>query len=98
MSYIIFAYSILVTLSAYFGYRKKLGVSIWAIVISSTLCILILSSLFYSNIYLKVLVALLLILLSIILFIDRKRSGEKINYSHHCIRFIFHVVLIYFLF
>lgn len=98
MNYIIFAYAILLTVSAFFGYRKKLGVSIWIMLMSLILCILSLSSLLYSVSYLKVLVALLLILLSIILFIDRKRSGKKIYYSHHVIRFIFHIILIYFMF
>lgn len=98
MNYIICAYSIILMFSAYFGYKKKLGVSVVSILINLCLCTSILFNLFYSINYLKLLISIFLILLSVSLLYDRKISGNKINYSHHCIRFIIHVLIICYLF
>lgn len=98
MNYIICAYSIILMFSAYFGYKKKLGVSVVSILINLCLCASTLFNLFYSINYLKLLISIFLILLSVSLLYDRKISGNKINYSHHCIRFIIHVLIICYLF
>lgn len=98
MKYIVFAYSIILVFSAYFGYKKELGVSVISLFISLFLCFSTSFSLFYFNNFLKILISVLLILISISYFYDRKKSGNKINYSHHCIRFIFHGLIIYCLF
>lgn len=103
MNYIICAYSIILMFSAYFGYKKKLGVSVVSILINLCLCTSTivtktLFNLFYSINYLKLLISIFLILLSVSLLYDRKISGNKINYSHHCIRFIIHVLIICYLF
>lgn len=94
MNYIVCAYSTILMFSAYFGYRKKLGVSIMSILINLCLCTSTLFNLFYSNNHLKLFISILLILLSVSLFYDRKKSGNKINYNHHCIRFILHALII----
>ncbi|HGS1240791.1 TPA: hypothetical protein ACL8A2_001796, partial [Streptococcus pneumoniae] len=83
MNYIICAYSIILMFSAYFGYKKKLGVSVVSILINLCLCTSTLFNLFYSINYLKLLISIFLILLSVSLLYDRKISGNKINYSHH---------------
>lgn len=98
MNYIICAYSIILMFLAYFGYKKKLGVSVVSILINLCLCTSTLFNLFYSINYLKLLISIFLILLSVSLLYDRKISGNKINYSHHCIRFIIHVLIICYLF
>ncbi|TWS95356.1 hypothetical protein FRX52_00710 [Streptococcus sp. sy018] len=97
MNYIIVVYSIFLIILSCFGYRNNLGVSIMSILISLFLFVSALFNVFYTNNYLKLLTAVLLILLSVGLFYDRKRSGKKINYHHHLIRLTFHALLIYYL-
>lgn len=97
MNYIVVAYSIVLIISIYFGYKKNLGVSILSIFISSSLCIVTLLNLFHVNNYFNILISFFLIILSVSLFYDRKRSGKKINYHHHLIRFTIHALLIYYL-
>ena len=35
-----------------------------------------------------------LLLISVSFFSDRKKSGKKINYTHHCIRLLIHLLMI----
>ena len=90
MNYIAFVYSILLVFSTYFAYKKKMGVSKISLIVSLFL--------FFFNFLLKALISILLILISVSFFYDRKMSKKQIHYSHHCVRLIFHLLIIYFLY
>ena len=98
MNYIAFVYSILLLFSTYFAYKKKMGGSKISLIISLFLFFLTLLNLFFFNFLLKALISILLILISVSFFYDRKMSKKQIHYPHHCIRLIFHVFIIYFLY
>lgn len=94
MNYVIFTYSIILLLSTYFGHKKKLGVSTVSVVLVFILCFSAFFGLSYSNIVLKLLISMILLLISVSFFSDRKKSGKKINYTHHCIRLLIHLLMI----
>lgn len=98
MNYVVFAYSIILLLSTYFGHRKKLGVSTISLVLVFILCFSGLFGLFYLNIFLKISISIILLLISINFFSDRKKSGKKINYTHHFVRLLIHLLMIWCLF
>ena len=98
MNYIAFVYSILLLFSTYFAYKKKIGSSKISLIVSLFLFFLTLLNLFFFNFLLKALISILLILISVSYFLDRKKSKKQIHYPHHCIRLIFHVFIIYFLY
>ena len=98
MNYIAFVYSILLLFSTYFAYKKKMSSSKISLIISLFLFFLTLLNLFFFNFLLKPLISILLILISVSFFHDRKMSKKQIHYPHHCIRLIFHVFIIYFLY
>ena len=76
------------------GHKKKLGVSTVSVVLVFILCFSALFGLSYSNIVLKLLISMILLLISVSFFSDRKKSGKKINYTHHCIRLLIHLLMI----
>lgn len=98
MNYVVFAYSVILVVSIYFGYKNKFEVSVTSWFISLLLCLSSVVNLFYFNNFLKLLISILLLLISVSFFYDRQKSGNQINYSHHCIRLILHVLIIYYLF
>ena len=98
MVYIAFTYSILLLLSTYYGYKKGMGISRISLVISSLLFLSTFLHLIFLNTFLKTLISILLLLVSVSYFLDRKKSKKQIHYPHHCIRLIFHVFIIYFLY
>ena len=98
MNYIAFVYSILLLFSTYFAYKKKMSSSKISLIISLFLFFLTLLNLFFFNFLLKALISILLILISVSFFYDRKMSKKQIHYSHHCVRLIFHLLIIYFLY
>ena len=98
MVYIAFTYSILLLLSTYYGYKKGMGISRISLAISSLLFLSTFLHLIFLNTFLKTLISILLLLISVSYFLDRKKSKKQIHYPHHCIRLIFHVFIIYFLY
>ena len=98
MNYIAFAYSILLLFSTYFAYKKKIGSSKISLIISLFLFFLTHLNLFFFNLLVKDLIYIILILISVSFFYDRKMSKKQIHYSHHCVRLIFHLLIIYFLY
>lgn len=98
MVYIAFTYSILLLLSTYYGYKKGMGISRISLVISSLLFLSTFLHLIFLNTFFKTLISILLLLISVSFFHDRKMSKKQIHYTHHCIRLIFHVFIIYFLY
>ena len=98
MVYIAFTYSFLLLLSTYYGYKKGMGISRISLVISSLLFLSTFLHLIFLNTFLKTLISILLLLISVSYFLDRKKSKKQIHYPHHCIRLIFHVFIIYFLY
>lgn len=98
MNYITFIYAILLLGSTYYGYKKDIGGSIPSIVICLLLSITTILNLIIVNIILKTVITILLVTVSASFLNDRKNSGKTINYSHHIIRLILHLVLIYFLY
>lgn len=94
MNYVIFTYSIILLLSTYFGRKKKLGVSTVSVVLVFILCFSALFGLSYSNIFLKLSISIILLLVSVSFFSDRKKSEKKIHYTHHCVRFLIHLLMI----
>lgn len=98
MNYIVFVYSIFLLFSTYYGYKKGMGISRISLVISSLLFLSTFLHLIFLNTFLKTLISILLLLISVSYFLDRKKSKKQIHYPHHCIRLIFHVFIIYFLY
>lgn len=94
MRYFLFFYSIVLLFSTFFGYKKGIGGSINSII--NCLCLFIVSSvnLFGGSYLSKLFVSILLVLLSVNYFFDRKKTGNKIHYEHHFIRLIFHLIII----
>ncbi|SQF72198.1 Uncharacterised protein [Streptococcus sanguinis] len=97
MNYIAFVYSILLLFSTYFAYKKKIGSSKISLIVSLFLFFPNPSEFIFFNFLLKTLISILLILISVSFFYDRKMSKKQIHYTHHCVRLIFHLLIIYFL-
>lgn len=98
MNYITFSYSIILLFSTYYSYKKKLGISKNSLIISSLLFFSTFLNLFYLNIFLKTFISILLIMISLSYFYDRQVSKKEIHYTHHFVRLIVHVLIIYFLY
>lgn len=98
MNYITFSYSIILLFSTYYSYKKKLGSSKNSSIISSLLFFSTFLNLFYLNIFLKTFISILLIMISLGYFYDRRVSKKELHYTHHFARLIVHVFIIYFLY
>lgn len=85
MRYFLFFYSIVLLFSTLFGYKKRIGGSINSII--NCLCLFIVSSvnLFWGSYLSKLFVSILLVLLSVNYFFDRKKR---------VIRFIMNIILL----
>jgi len=82
-------YSLMLCMLAFFAYK-----------IPSILLVVLLTffagiHLFYTNIIIKVVISCLLLLISFMFFVDRKESLKKVHMSHHIIRLLLHLVLIF---
>lgn len=97
MSYIILAYSILLMVSAILGYKNRLGISFLTLLLNLFLFLCTLYYIVDPSYNLSLILSILLISISVNLLIDRKKIGEEIHYSHHVIRFVIHVLFIYYL-
>lgn len=98
MAYILFTYALLLTIFSFYGYRQQLGISVLSVIISSGFLIAAALNFFYGGSVLKALLSLLILALSWTYFEDRRRTGKTIHYSHHLLRLLFHLSLIYFLY
>lgn len=97
MKYLVVFYSVILMVSTFIGYKKKLGTSLLSFFIGLLLWVTSFINLFFSNSFLRVWIAIFLIIISVSFFIDRTKSGKIINYSHHFIRLIIHLIMIYYL-
>ena len=97
MNYFVIIYSILLLLITYMGLKKSLGGSKRSLILNMFLVAISFFNLFYECYELRISLCVLLLLMPLSYIYDRKESGKKINYSHHIIRILIHVLIIYFL-
>ena len=95
MNITIFVYSLLLCILAFFAYKNELGISITSILLVVLLTCFAGIHLLYTNIIIKVVISCLLLLISFMFFMDRRESLKKVHISHHIIRFLLHLVLIF---
>ena len=98
MHYLILIYSVFLLFLTCFAYKRNLGSSVLSVSIVFLLSLSTILSIFYLTIIVKILISLLLLFISATFFYDRMKSGKKINYSHHCLRLMLHLLMIYCLF
>ena len=95
MNITIFVYSLMLCILAFFAYKNELGISITSIVLVVLLTFFAGIHLFYTQIIIKVVISCLLLLVSFIFFVDRRKSLKEVHLSHHIIRLLLHLVLIF---
>ena len=95
MNITLFVYSLLLCILAFFAYKNELGISITSILLVVLLTCFAGIHLLYTNIIIKVVISCLLLLISFMFFVDRRESLKKVHMSHHIIRFLLHLVLIF---
>ena len=95
MNITLFVYSLLLCILAFFAYKNKLGISITSILLVVLLTCFAGIHLLYTHIIIKVVISCLLLLISFMFFVDRRESLKKVHMSHHIIRFLLHLVLIF---
>ena len=95
MNITLFVYSLLLCILAFFAYKNELGISITSILLVVLLTCFAGIHLLYTNIIIKVVISCLLLLISFMFFMDRRESLKKVHMSHHIIRFLLHLVLIF---
>ncbi|EEW93466.1 hypothetical protein HMPREF0446_00348 [Granulicatella elegans ATCC 700633] len=95
MNITLFVYSLMLCMLAFFAYKNELGISIPSILLVVLLTFFAGIHLFYTNIIIKVVISCLLLLISFMFFVDRKESLKKVHMSHHIIRLLLHLVLIF---
>ena len=88
-------YSLMLCMLAFFAYKNELGISITSILLVVLLTLFAGIHLFYTHIIIKVVISCLLFLISFMFFVDRKKSLKKLHLSHHIIRLLIHLVLIF---
>ena len=88
-------YSLMLCMLAFFAYKNELGISITSIILVVLLTLFAGIHLFYTHIIIKVVISCLLFLISFMFFVDRKKSLKKLHLSHHIIRLLIHLVLIF---
>lgn len=94
----IFLYSLLLFFSLFYKAKRGEKVASSLLLLVGILSILSVVFFFLSLIWIKVCLAIALLVLSLDLFLDRKKSGQEVNLSHHLIRLVIHLLLIYFIF
>ena len=95
MNITLFVYSLLLCILAFFAYKNELGISISSILLVVLLTFFAGIHLFYTNIIIKVVISCLLLLISFMFFVDRRKSLKEVHISHHIIRLLLHLVLIF---
>ena len=94
----IFLYSLLLFFSLFYKAKRGEKVASSLLLLVGILSILSVVFFFLSLIWIKVCLAMALLVLSRDLFLDRKKSGQEVNLSHHLIRLAIHLLFIYFIF
>lgn len=94
MNITLFVYSLMLCMLAFFAYKKELGISITSILLVVLLALFAGIHLLYTNIVIKVVISCLLLLISFMFYVDRRKSLKNIHMSHHIIRLLLHLVLI----
>ena len=94
MNIILFVYSLLLCILAFFAYKNELGISITSILLVVLLTLFAGLHLLYTYIIIKVVISCLLLLISFMFYVDRRKSLKKVHLSHHIIRLLLHLVLI----
>ena len=95
MNITLFVYSLLLCILAFFAYKNELGISITSILLVVLLTLFAGIHLLYTPIIIKVVISCLLLLISLMFFVDRRKSLKKVHLSHHIIRLLLHLVLIF---
>ena len=88
-------YSLMLCMLAFFAYKNELGISIPSILLVVLLTFFAGIHLFYTPIIIKVVISCLLLLVSFMFFVDRRKSLKEVHLSHHIIRLLLHLVLIF---
>ena len=94
MNITLFVYSLLLCILAFFAYKNELGISITSILLVVLLTCFAGIHLLYTNFIIKVVISCLLLLISFMFFVDRRKSLKEVHLSHHIIRLLLHLVLI----
>ena len=95
MNITLFVYSIMLCMLAFFAYKNELGISITSILLVVLLTCFAGIHLLYTNIIIKVVISCLLLLISFMFYDDRSKSHKNVHMSHHNIRLLLHLVLIF---
>ena len=94
MNITLFVYSLLLCMLAFFAYKNELGISITSILLVVLLTLFAGIHLLYTHIIIKAVISCLLLLISFMFYVDRRKSLKNVNMSHHIIRLLLHLVLI----
>ena len=95
MNIVLCIYGLMLCMLAFFAYKNELGISITSIILVVLLTLFEGIHLFYTHIIIKVVISCLLLLISFMFFVDRRKSLKKIHLSHHIIRLLLHLVLVF---
>ena len=94
MNIVLCIYSLMLCMLAFFAYKNELGISITSIILVVLLTLFAGIHLFYTYIIIKVVISCLLLLVSLMFFVDRRKSLKQLQ-SHNIIRLLLHLVLIF---
>ena len=95
MNITLFVYSLLLCILAFFAYKNELGISITSILLVVLLTCFAGIHLLYTHIIIKVVISCLLLLISFMFYDDRSKGLKNVHMSHHIIRLLLHLVLIF---
>ena len=95
MNNLLCIYSLMLCMLAFFAYKNELGISITSILLVVLLTLFAGIHLFYTHIIIKIVISCLLLLISFLFFVDRRKSHKEVHLSHHIIRLVLHLVLIF---
>ena len=87
--------SLMLCMLAFFAYKNELGISIPSILLVVLLTIVAEIHLFYTHIIIKAVISCFLLLISLMFYVDRRKSLKNVHLSHHIIRLLLHLVLIF---
>ena len=74
MNIVLCIYSLMLCMLAFFAYKNELGISITSIILVVLLTLFAGIHLFYTYIIIKVVISCLLLLVSLMFFVDRRKS------------------------
>ena len=95
MNIVLCIYGLMLCMLAFFAYKNELGISITSIILVVLLTLFAGIHLFYTHIIIKVVISCLLLLISFMFYVDRRESLKKVHMSHHIIRLLLHLVVIF---